>query len=168
MTELDTYIDGLVQEWRSQRARIVSIDSAPWIAEIEGRVGFAFPQAFHCLVLRYEFRSLQFQFAELLGNEGDGSRDDLSGRLFLDPHLSPWLIERGLLQFARRYLGDYDPICFDVRAGTSLDAPVVRIDHEDVLCGRDQVRIEAVASGFREFLELLGDFEGDERWSEGS
>jgi len=164
MHRVDARIDAYVEQWQSQRAPITSLASAPWIEKIERRAGLKFPKVFLSLVLRYGFPSLAFQRAELFGNIGDESRDDLAGRLFLDPHLSPWLLERGLLHFARRELARYDPICFDVRAGSPFDAPIVQVDHEDVLCSRDSVHIESVASGLFDFLDALGEFNGDERW----
>ena len=80
-----------------------------------------------------------------------------------DPHLSSWLIKRGHLQFGRPYLGDDDPICFDTRAGSAADAPVLKFNHEDILMERAKVRREVLASGFIEFLESLGDFDGLDR-----
>lgn len=133
---------------------------------MEERTKLRFPKTYRSLVLRYRYQALEFEHGELFGNVGDGSEQDISYRMYCDPTLSSWLIERGFLHFGRPYLGDYDPICFDTRAGITLDAPVLKFDHEDILLGRDKVHREALAPGFFEFLESVGEFDGPDRWAD--
>ena len=109
-------------------------------------------------------RLWRFDFVTLYGNDGDESDDDISKRPFLDRGLSSWLVPKGLLQFASSNI--YDPICFDNRSGNALGMPVVRVHHEDILCCRDTVHRRVVAKGFLDFLETLGEFVGDDRWSD--
>lgn len=81
--------------------------------------------------------------------------NELADVMFRDRNLSPTLMKNGLLQFGRQAGGGYDPICFDMKRRVKDDAPVVRIDHEDVLI-RNRLRVLAeIAPTFEHFVEQV-------------
>jgi hypothetical protein len=91
----------------------------------------------------------------LFSNLGDGSRDDITAAPFRDPILSPWLIGRRCFHFARTSRGDYDPVCLALPAGENSRtlAPVVKFDHEAILCGLPSVASEVISESFLDLIE---------------
>ena len=44
-------------------------------------------------------------------------------------------LKAGYIQFTRPESGSYDPICFDAtHAVSDREFPIVRLDHEEILC----------------------------------
>jgi hypothetical protein len=67
----------------------------------------------------------------------------------------------GYIQFGRGPDVNYDPVCFDTRRDPgSRDAPIVQLDHEDILCNR---RLRVVAELARSFRALVLDVIGKAR-----
>jgi hypothetical protein len=57
--------------------------------------------------------------------------------------------------------GDYDPICFATRRMNNGDAPIVQIDHEDILSHNRKGRVvQEITPSFRSFVEcvIAGEF----------
>ena len=67
--------------------------------------------------------------------------------MFRDPQMSPWLAKYRLVHIGFPHIGDYDPICLDVSGTASVEAAVVRLDHEDILLERKKVHRSALAPG---------------------
>src|SRR5262249_11579522 len=94
-------------------------------------------------------------------NTGQDVFYELANCIFRDPYLSPVLLEQGLLQFGQPGDAQYDPICFDTRRSQGADAPIVRIDHEDILSREGRGRIvEEISPSFQAFLQraIAGEF----------
>ncbi len=71
-----------------------------------------------------------------------------------DAIMWPFLLERGFLPFANPAGGSYDPVCFDFRdSSRKREPPVVRIDHEEILCYDGLKVLETVASGLDVILD---------------
>lgn len=63
------------------------------------------------------------------------------------------LLQHGYLQFARPDTGDYDPICFDTRRRLKGgEHPVVRVDHESILCNKRIGTVTEIAPSFLKFV----------------
>ncbi len=71
----------------------------------------------------------------LFSNSGHELFYELCDRAFKDSGLTPTLHKNGFLQFGLPYEGNYDPICFDMKRLKHNDAPIVQLDHEQILEG---------------------------------
>jgi hypothetical protein len=63
------------------------------------------------------------------------------------------LFAHGLIPFAKASGGSYDPVCFDARGRhKSGDTPVVRVDHEEILCNSPLGTTRTIAPSFRDLV----------------
>jgi hypothetical protein len=70
--------------------------------------------------------------------------------------MSPVLLQQGLLQFGQPDAVMYDPICFAAAKMKKGDAPIVQIDHEDILSRNRKGRVVAeIAPSFRHFVKQV-------------
>jgi len=131
---------------------IQPISDAPWIPELESRLPKRLPASFRSLVTRYAFPPLQVGELSLFGNMGTDDVDEMSNAIFKDRIIAEGTMRAGYIQFARPATGNYDPICFDARRPvTNREFPIVRIDHEELLCN-DRIRVsETFAKSFYQF-----------------
>ena len=130
------------------------VESAPWIDALETKLPRRLPVSFRSLVTRYAFPSFEADGLYFLENQGvDDSRDELSVAIFKDQFIADVTLKSGYIQFARPEGGSYDPICFDARyAVSNREFPIVRLDHEDILC-REQIRsVATVSDSFYRFV----------------
>src|SRR5262249_55044879 len=96
-----------------------------------------FPPLYEGLILSYRWAEIDLDVITLLANPVGPELSGLDHEIFKDRGLVEVLLPNGLLQFAKAGGGDYDPVCFDTRdRRKGGDAPVVRVDHEDILCDR--------------------------------
>ena len=137
--------------WCAWKIRRVS--QTPWIDALEAKLPVRLPPSFYSLVKRYCFPLFELGPLTMLSNTGEDIRNELARTIFEDEHLSPLLLTHGYVQFARPNTGDYDPICFDSKRRTKNgEMPIVRIDHEEVLCNS---KIAVTAEIAKSFLELV-------------
>lgn len=136
--------------------RIKPCSSIDWIEPLEQRLTARFPPLYRVLVTRYIFPSFELGQTGvfLFGNTPEGTDEyELRVRMFADPYMSPFLLNHGYLQFGSPDTGSYDPICFDMNRRCGSDHPIVRIDHEEILC-HDRIRAsQEIASSFRALIE---------------
>jgi hypothetical protein len=86
-------------------------------------------------------------------NSGHDLFYELSRNAFKDPGLFPTLHKYGYLEFGKPFGGNYDPICFDTHRRKHGDAPIVPLDHEEILI-RTRIRvIQEIAPSFADFLK---------------
>src|SRR5678816_4705273 len=71
-------IDALVGRLAERGTEFRPIRNAPWIEEVESRLGFKLPAIYRSLVTRYAFPTLTLEKVELFSNLGDGSEEDLA------------------------------------------------------------------------------------------
>ena len=64
------------------------------------------------------------------------------------------LIPAGYVRFAKGPDYDYDPVCFDIkRRRNNNDCPVVKTDHEEILCNNRIKVVSELAPGFAELVQ---------------
>jgi hypothetical protein len=145
-------IDRLASSIAHAGHAIQPINDAPWITELEQRLPKRLPVSFRSLVTRYAFPPLEVGELLLFGNMGTDDVDEMSNAIFQDRIIAEGTMRAGYIQFARPATGNYDPICFDARRPVSnREFPIVRIDHEELLC-RDRIRVsEKFAQSFYRF-----------------
>jgi len=48
---------------------------------------------------------------------------------------------------------NYEPVCFDMSRASETDAPIVQMDHEEILCNDEVVVVREVAPSLAAFIE---------------
>jgi hypothetical protein len=135
---------------------IKAADDITWIEPLEAKLGTRFPPSFRSLTTRYQFPAFDAGPLILLANTSVGVYDELRDRIFRDQILSKGLLKSGLIQFAVPDTGSYDPVCFDMRRSQSNgESPIVRIDHEAILCDDQIVVVKEVAESFAECVATI-------------
>lgn len=131
---------------------IQPISDAPWITELERKLPKRLPASFRSLVTRYAFPPFQVGELSLYGNMGTNDVEEMSIAIFQDSIIAEGTLRAGYIQFARPASGSYDPICFDARrAVNKREFPIVRLDHEELLC-HDRIHVsEKLAESFYRF-----------------
>ena len=146
-------------DWLSS-SKTVTIDSSAgsqWVEEFEAKLPFKLPRSFYLLISRYDFPLIELERLAIFGtrpNEDGVGRIDVES--LKDKVLAPFLHANKLIQFGRPNELDYDPICFDFRGSKSRsECPVVRVDHEQILCN-NRLKIKGpVASSFADLIQEI-------------
>lgn len=135
---------------------ICRVESAPWVESLEASLPKRFPASFRSLLTRYVFPTFAAGGLSFFANTGIASRDELSVAIFNDRIIADATLKAGYIQFARPESGSYDPICFDARRAISnREFPIVRLDHEEILC-HDRIQVsEQVADSFYRFAAAI-------------
>jgi hypothetical protein len=129
------------------------IDSAPWVEPLQQRLPRRFPVSFGSLVTRYAFPAFDAGGITFFANTGDQLLDELAVAIFNDPNIAHVTHAAGFIQFARPESGSYDPICFDARrSANNREYPIVRLNHEDILCRNEIGSPTNVAGSFYHFV----------------
>ena len=149
-------IDRFVEVTAASGVLFQPLEHAPWIDALEARLSWRLPPSFRSLVTRYAFLPFEAGPLELWGNMGSNAEDELSVAIFADKALAKVLLKGGCIPFARPESGDYDRICFDARPPAhNREHPIVRIDHESVLCYREISVTERIAPSFLHFVQMI-------------
>ena len=114
-----------------------------------------YPKLFRELMELHAF--VAFQVAEIRVHGNVRGAEDSLEDLCADEILTHALIEAGFPPFGRPATGSYDRICFDVGAAKGKDdAPVVRMDHEAILCRNRIPKPTLISGNLLRSLELDG------------
>jgi hypothetical protein len=153
-------VDLFVHEVDPSETQFRRIESAPWIDTVETALRRRFPVSFHSLVTRYAFPAFDAGGIHFFANTGHDSLDELKVAIFKDPNIANVTRTAGYIQFARPEGGSYDPICFDARrSANNREYPIVRLNHEDILCRNEAGSPAKIANSFYRFIT---DFSGCE------
>lgn len=134
--------------WQIRRAK-----SNPWVGELAQRLPHFLPSPFLSLIERYRYCNFEVGPLMLLANTGHRVFYEFSARAFGDKHLFPTLHEHGYLQIGNPYEGNYDPVCFDTRRRARDDAPIVQLDHEEILIRNRIHVVQEIAPTFVAFIQ---------------
>ena len=149
---VDDQIDAVISE-RGSPPAFVPLDTSAWVAPFEARLPYKLPPSFSSLIRRYRFPPFESGGVTLFGNVNGTDPDDLVVRIFRDAILASVTQRSGLIQVGQPSNLSYDPVCFDLRARTKTgDAPLVRLDHEEILINS---RIKITQQICDSFLALL-------------
>ncbi len=135
--------------------QIVRALDASWLSELERQLPFPLPPTVRSLISRYLFPSFDAGPLTFFSVGCDSDRLlEFRWAIRGDPHMSPFLLKNGFVQFARPAGGSYDPVCFDFRNSHRKREPsVVRIDHEEILCNERLRILETLAPGLDVLLD---------------
>ena len=133
---------------------IKSQDCSKWVDKLKLKLPFELPKSFLSLITRYSFPQLELKLSMLYANTGEDVYYELSKSIFKDKFMSEFLFKNGFMQLGIPYICEYDPICFDCRKRVkNYEYPIVRIEHEMILC-REKIKIhKQIAPSFRSFIE---------------
>ena len=127
--------------------------SNPWVTEVVQRLPQVLPRPYRSLVERYRFCSFEVGPLMLFANSGHDLYYELSSRVFADKNLFPTLHKHAFLQIGNPYEYNYDPVCFDMQRRARDDAPIVQLDHEEILI-RSRIRVvKEIAPTFTTFIQ---------------
>lgn len=148
-------IDCLVQILQQRGSDIAGIQQAPWVVKLEEKLPKRYPASFLSLINRYQFSSFEIGGIRFFANTGQHTEDEMTQAIFQDSIIFSTLTAKGYMQFARPADGSYDPICFDTNQSVrNGEYPIVRIDHEQILC---HSRIRKPQPLFPSFLPFVID-----------
>jgi hypothetical protein len=127
--------------------------SNPWVADILQQLPEVLPRPFRSLIERYRHCEFEVGPLMLLANTGHKVFHEFSTWAFGDKNLFPTLHEHSYLQFALPSGGSYDPVCFDMRRRVRDDAPIIQLDHEEILIRRRILVVQEIAPTFTMFMK---------------
>lgn len=129
------------------------VEGAPGIEELEAKLPKRFPVSFRSLLMRYAFPSFDAGGLSFFSNTGTASDEELSVAIFKDRFIAEATLKAGYIQFARPDSQSYDPVCFDSRhPSNNREFPLVRLDHEEILCHERILVSETIADSFYRFV----------------
>jgi hypothetical protein len=115
-----------------------------------------FPPLYERLVLSYRWAEVDLGLLRLLANPPGPSVAALGEEIARDQAMQEVLVLNQCLQFGRGPDYDYDAVCFDwSRRLPDGDCPVVKIDHEEILCNRRFKIVAELAPSFRALMERV-------------
>lgn len=124
----------------------------PALDEVLQKLPQPFPAAFCSLVDRYHFCNFEIGPLMFFANTGHDLFYELSNRVLKDPGIFPTLHQHGFLQFGLPHEANYDPVCFDMKSRSREDAPIVQLDHEEILIRRRIRVVTTVAPSLCAFM----------------
>jgi|HubBroStandDraft_1064217.scaffolds.fasta_scaffold279288_2 hypothetical protein len=139
--------------------RIVPSHGADWLPEVESHLPFHLPSTFRSLIARYLFPAFEVGPLTLYSvgvNDSHRAGMEFRSAIFADGYMGPFLFKNRFLPFARPADSSYDPVCFDYRNSSGkVEHPIIRIDHEEILC-HDRIRvIETLSRSFDSLIEEI-------------
>lgn len=150
-------IDKFVENIDAPKANFQRIENIDWIDEFEAKLPKRLPLSFYSLITRYSFEAFDFNGLSFFPN--NVADENLSITILKDRLIAEVTLQNGFIQFARPADGSYDPICFDTNISRNRrEFPIVRIDHEAILCRNKIKIIETLYDSFLKFvLEKIRD-----------
>ena len=125
----------------------------PWIDRLVEKLPQSWPQPFRSLIDRYRFCNIEVGPLMLFANTGHELFYELSRKVFKDKGLFPTLHKNGFLQFGIPHETNYDPVCFDMKRRNRADAPIVQLDHEEILQWSRIRVVQEIAPSFAQFMQ---------------
>jgi hypothetical protein len=151
-TELEAgWIDGF-ERWRP-----IAVHTDPTaLAAVYKRLSGRFPRLYERLVLSYRWLDVDLRLIRLLANAPGPTLAPLMEGILTDRAFVNVLVPNGYIPFAMAS-DSYDPICFDLtRTSNQGDCPIVRFEHESILCNEQIGDIDEIKPSFRSLvIEVL-------------
>jgi hypothetical protein len=129
--------------------------SNPWVKAVVEKLPQGWPKPFRSLVDRYRFCNFEVGPLMLFANSGNRLFYELADRVFKDKGIFPTLHKNGFLQFGLPHETNYDPVCFDMKRRSRADAPIVQLDHEEILQWSRIRVVREIAPSFTGFMQTV-------------
>jgi hypothetical protein len=125
------------------------------LQELYAAVPGPVPPLYESLILSYRWAEVDLGRLRLLASLPPGL-GGLVAAVTRDKGLFAELAPRQYFQFGRGPDFDYDPVCFDLnRRLPDGDCPIVKFDHEEILCNWRLVQVAELAPSFRHLVRLV-------------
>lgn len=149
---LETGIDP--DDWRYVRWAPARLPSPRTGVDAFRRAG-ALPRLFEQLLEQFAWLPVDLECLRLFGNPPSADFTAYANEMFADPVMNHTLLPARYARFALAADVCYDAICFDLNRMRDGDCPVVRIEHESVLCFDQVDSIETVFPSCRAMMEHI-------------
>jgi hypothetical protein len=123
------------------------------LASFYSQIPFRYPVLFEALCLSYSWAEPIVGEVQFAANPPGDDLRGLAAAVRYDSHLWEYLVPQGYLIFGRMSGGRYDPCAFNATRRKGRDAPVVRIDHEEILSFQRLGQPSLLAASFNALLE---------------
>jgi hypothetical protein len=133
--------------------QIRAAPSNPRVEELDKKLPQRWPKPFWSLIQRYRFCNFEVGPLMLFANSGHHLFYELSDRVLKDKSIFPTLHKNGFLQFGLPHETNYDPVCFDMKRRSGDDAPIIQLDHEEILQWSRIRVIQEIAPSFALFMQ---------------
>jgi hypothetical protein len=140
---------GEMETWLPVRATTAqtALDS------INAKLPARFPKLFRDLLLNYRWGEVDLGFFRLSPNPPGPDLAGWLAEVSRDRFLWDFLIAAACIPFAKGPDIDNDRVCFDIRSRKKgWECPVVKVDHEEVLCNNRLKIVKEVAPTFRDLV----------------
>jgi hypothetical protein len=160
MPDIDRTIDKFAAALAVSGITVCGIDAAPWVTAIEATLPKGLPRSYQSLLRRYSFLAFDLGGVTLFGNTGEDDDSELAAHVApRKGSLQEVLLPAGYIQIGRPDTGNFDAICFDTNVkANNREYPVVRFDHEEILCNW---RVKVVGQVWPSFFAMVEDFIGE-------
>jgi hypothetical protein len=116
-------------------------------------VPIRFPALFERLILSYRWNGADVARFRLLANPPGSDLSGLLNNITGDKALYDICSRNGYVPFGKGPGVNYDPVCFDIKKNIqSRQYPIVRLDHEEILCNSKIKVVEELAPDFDELV----------------
>jgi hypothetical protein len=123
------------------------------LASFYGEIPSRYPALFEALCLSYSWELATLGEVEIAANPPGDDLRGLAESVRYDRLLWEYLLQRGYLILGRMSGGRYDPCAFNMNLRKGRDAPLVRVDHEEILSFERLGKPTPLAPSFAAFLE---------------
>lgn len=135
--------------WRPRKVKT----SPRFLDPVYQKLPIKFPALYEKLVLSYRWAEIDVGTFRLIANPTGPGLIRFEAELFSDEFLVQFALSNGYLRFAKGPDMNYDPVCFDISRDTgSHEFPIVRLDHEAILCNEVIEVAEEMAPNFRSLM----------------
>jgi len=151
----DDLIEAFASKIQGRGVPVRAEDNRSRFAEFEGKLAKRLPESFAGFLSRYTFPSFDVLGVSLFGWQSD-SNPYIEEATAPKGSLSEVLHPRGFVQIGRPDTGNFDAVCFDLNQKThNREYPIVRIDHEEVLCNWRVRVVGQLWPSFVKFMEAV-------------
>ena len=134
------------------RWQIRPASSNHWVETLTQQLPQQWPDPYRSLIERYRFSNFEVGPLMFFSNSGHALFYELKDKVFKDRGLFPTLHKNGFLQFGIPHETNYDPVCFDMKRRNQGDAPIVQLDHEEILQWNRIRVVGEIAPSFAQFI----------------
>lgn len=148
----DKLVEAFVAKLSSCGLPIQLADNTAQLAQFDESLPKRLPPSFASLLSRYSFPAFDVLGLSFFGWKPDSNAfvEQLS---MPKGSLAELLLPNNYVQIARPDSGDFDAVCFDLnQKRQNREYPIVRIDHEEILCNW---RVRVTAELWPSFIRLM-------------
>jgi hypothetical protein len=145
-------------QWAYPKWKVAAIHTdAAALTELYRQVPGPLPPLYEQLLLSYRWFEVDLTgVVTLLANPPGPGLLHVAGQISKDPALTDVLFPLGMIPFGRADGGSYDPVCFDTRRRSrDGDCPIIRFEHESILCDSQIGDSSLIADSFRSLIEAV-------------